>query len=87
MYVQVSLIWDSRQDLDLHCITPAGGHIWYSRKEDKKTGARLDVDNMKGGTSSVENIYFSSPTDGAYRCYVLTYLPAAYTICSEELSS
>ncbi len=63
--VQLTLIWNNINDLDLHCINPAGEHIFFSRKK-AQNGGELDVDmNVSAPYSDkpVENIFF--PTNGA----------------------
>jgi hypothetical protein len=64
---RVSLSWFNYDDLDLHCHTPNGDHIYYGDKRGRN-GA-LDVDMNAGGGSSrepVENIVFSNFPDGTY---------------------
>lgn len=75
--IRCSLIWNSYTDLDLHCITPHGGHIWYNNKRDLYGGGYLDVD-ANGGiantTKPVENIRWSDHADnGHYRFFVHNY--------------
>lgn len=58
--VQVSLIWDSFNDLDLHVITPRGETIFFAHRRSRCRG-ELDVDMNAGHGSTrepVENIYW-----------------------------
>lgn len=62
--LRVSLAWFNTDDLDLHCISPQEGHIYYGTKKNV-----LDVDMNVGGesTSPVENMsWVSTPKDGTY---------------------
>ena len=71
--ITITLHWYGHDDLDLHCITPQGGHISYSNKE--ADGGYLDVDmNISGDrTESVEHIYFDQPDAGDYQVYIVNY--------------
>jgi hypothetical protein len=67
--LRVSLAWHNYDDLDLHAITPSGGHIYYGQK-----AGILDVDMNAGGGRSrdpVENMrWIRMPGDGRYQVYV-----------------
>jgi len=69
-----TLTWDTNCDLDLHCNTPDGSHIWYSTKNGG--GGTLDVDMQQSSKANpaVENIFFKgSPTLGKYEVWVHNY--------------
>lgn len=74
--IRASLIWETYTDLDLHCITPTGRHIYYGDKNDY-SGGSLDVDkNVRPDTlTPVENIRFEKgrAARGVYRFYVDNY--------------
>lgn len=55
--VQASLLWNNRNDLDLHVIDPAGEEIYFSHRK-SNSGGELDVDrNVRGETiTPVENV-------------------------------
>ncbi|HNF97164.1 MAG TPA: hypothetical protein PK493_07700 [Pseudomonadota bacterium] len=71
--VRASLIWDNRNDLDLHVITPSGEHIYYAHKQSRCRG-ELDVDrNVRGETTKpVENVRWrkGEAPAGRYRVFV-----------------
>ncbi len=73
--VRASLIWGNRNDLDLHCITPDGSHIYYGDK--KHQYGELDVDrNVRGETTKpVENIRWpkGKAPKGHYKFFVQNY--------------
>ncbi|MCB2224869.1 MAG: hypothetical protein KQH83_11935 [Actinobacteria bacterium] len=88
--VQVTLLWDSAADLDLHVVDPDGDEIFFSNRR-VDSGGELDVDangNCEGEWSPVENVYWPSgeAPRGAYRVAVHYFphcdapSPAAYTV-------
>jgi len=68
-----SLMWDDVDDLDLHCETPSGEHIFWNHKMGK-CGGHLDVDmnaSDKHLTSEgCENIYWKDPPRGHYKFWI-----------------
>lgn len=74
--IRCSLIWDNRNDLDLHCMTPAGEHIFYGAKR-ARCGGELDVDrNVRGeDPKPVENIRWAvgEAQLGLYQFWVENY--------------
>jgi len=75
--IRCSLIWEGHTDLDLHCVTPNGAHIYYARRSDYTDGC-LDVDaNGQDGLRDdpVENIRWGEgkAPSGSYRFYVHNY--------------
>ncbi|PIF10968.1 uncharacterized protein YfaP (DUF2135 family) [Janthinobacterium sp. 13] len=69
--LRIVLSWDSAgTDLDMHVVTPDGGHAWYGNRVLKDGGA-LDVDVTTGYGPEI----FSSaaPVKGNYHVYVNYY--------------
>ena len=74
--VQISLAWDSYDDLDLHVLDPDNEEISFSNKR-SRSGGMLDVD-MNVGPSSlrpVENIFWANgrAPRGKFRVKVVCY--------------
>ena len=69
----VSLMWNNKNDLDIHCESPTGSHIFYGKRMGTCTG-HLDVDaNAKAGNcvaKPIENILWHNPPKGHYRMWV-----------------
>jgi Ca-activated chloride channel family protein len=74
--IRVSLLWNNRNDLDIHVITPRQEEIFYGHPKDV-TGGFLDVDmNVQGETTKpVENIFWAPgrASQGRYRVFVQNY--------------
>ncbi|MBK6647474.1 MAG: hypothetical protein IPG44_17300 [Anaerolineales bacterium] len=83
--VQVTLIWDSVNDLDLWVTDPNGETIYYQHKN-SASGGELDVDANPGcenkTSSPVENIYWSTgeAPDGTY-----TIAVQYFKVCQSEV--
>lgn len=76
----ITLIWKTKDDLDLWCETPSSGKISYSNK--RAGGGYLDVDAnagnnimyVNGSIKAIENIFFeNTPASGLYHIKVHNY--------------
>lgn len=79
--LRFSLAWYNYDDLDLYVTCPDGGRIYFCQK--RCGGGELDVDMNAGGRQSrepVENVSFTSLTDGVYTVQVDQY-------CKRETSN
>jgi Ca-activated chloride channel family protein len=74
--VRVSLLWNNRNDLDLHVVSPRQEEIFYGHRFDA-AGGFLDVDMNVGGETikPVENIFWDrgKAPQGQYRVFVQNY--------------
>jgi uncharacterized protein YfaP (DUF2135 family) len=76
--VQVTLLWDSVNDLDLWVTDPAGETIYYQHNKSASNG-ELDVDANPGcsnmTSSPIENIFWPTggAQEGAYKVSVQYY--------------
>jgi hypothetical protein len=75
--VQVTLSWDTGEDLDLHVIDPAGSEISYSTPT-SPSGGQLDHDDTAGCDSPgnhVENVFWPTGTapPGQYQVFIQSY--------------
>ena len=67
---------DCLDDLDAHCKTPRGDHIFYQDKRDRHTGGELDVDIINPRGVAVENITWANAARldmGDYKFWVHNY--------------
>ena len=68
--VQVSLAWNTLDDLDIRVVTPSGETISYQNKQ-SRCGGHLDVDMNANGRCSiapVENVYWSRAPNRPTSC-------------------
>lgn len=74
--IRASLIWNNRNDLDLHVIPPSGEEVYYAHKK-SACGGWLDVDmNVRGETTKpVENVRWAKgeAPKGRYRVVVQNF--------------
>ncbi len=87
--VTISLMWNNRNDLDLHVIAPNGDEICFSNKK-SRCGGELDVDmnvNPESDTP-VENIYWPNGEApiGRYRVLVHHFNQHDVPGCSDPTS-
>ena len=78
--IQISLSWHNYNDLDLHCIDPAGVEIFFGNHISARTGGELDIDqnaHLPYNNVPVENIYWplGGAPAGLYRISVVYYSP------------
>jgi hypothetical protein len=73
--MSITLLWDSIDDLDLHCITPAGDEIHHNLPTSRHEGeGEMDVImNMIEDDATdqpIEHIFFLNPPRGRYTVFV-----------------
>eukprot|EP00697_Spironema_sp_BW2_P014698 gnl/Spiro4/5226_TR2636_c0_g1_i1.p1 gnl/Spiro4/5226_TR2636_c0_g1~~gnl/Spiro4/5226_TR2636_c0_g1_i1.p1 ORF type:complete len:553 (+),score=163.42 gnl/Spiro4/5226_TR2636_c0_g1_i1:128-1660(+) len=78
--IVISLMWHTRDDLDLHVICPCGSHIHFSDKICDRCKGELDVD-CRQEDEPVENIYFNSAKPGKYEVFVRNYTNFTRSAC------
>ncbi len=72
--ITISLMWDSKDDLDLHIFTPNGSELWWGNPNAQ--GGVFDIDANREGnikTNPLENAFFANPVSGEYWIYVYNY--------------
>ncbi|MBO6302718.1 MAG: hypothetical protein J6N15_09810, partial [Ruminiclostridium sp.] len=72
--ITISLLWDSKDDLDLHIFTPNGSELWWGNPSAQ--GGVFDIDANREGnikTNPLENAFFANPVSGEYWIYVYNY--------------
>jgi uncharacterized protein YbjQ (UPF0145 family) len=71
--LRISLLWNNKNDLDLHVTPPSGEEIYFGHKK-SRCGGELDVDmNVHGNsTTPIENVYWAhgSAPRGRYQVAV-----------------
>jgi hypothetical protein len=75
--IQVTLSWNTAADIDLYVYDPSGYRIYYADRS-SPSGGMLDIDARGacvGGTGTIENIFWSTPTPppGTYTVEVHNY--------------
>ena len=76
--IELALSWENKNDIDLHCKDPMGGHIYFGKKRSRSKGW-LDVDmNVMHGSAvndPVEHIRWlhGDAPEGKYEVYVHHY--------------
>lgn len=77
--VQVSLAWNTCDDLDLHVIEPSGVEIYHQNRK-SSSGGKLDIDMNRDDANismqPVENIFWpdGAAPEGRYRVQVNLYI-------------
>ena len=82
--LKITLLWDFQGDIDLLVVQPNGKTISFQDKTDASTGGALDVDNLKGGHGSAENMVWENPPEGAYYVSLNYYQPSVESKLAES---
>lgn len=91
--VQVLLEWNTKDDLDLHVIDPAGEEIYFANNK-SRSGGELDIDANAGPMNMMrhpkENVYWQrgSAPEGLYQVRVHLYclrgsLPISFRVMAK----
>ncbi|GAB2456630.1 hypothetical protein GCM10027062_41130 [Nocardioides hungaricus] len=89
--IQVTLLWNSPADLDLHVLDPLGEHIYYGEPGPTTSGGFLDNDANAGCSeqlpSPIENVYWpqAAAPSGTYTAYVQVWSDCGATDLSWRL--
>jgi hypothetical protein len=75
--VRISLMWNNKNDIDLHVVEPGGEEIYYQHRA-SRSGGVLDIDMNAGPplrNPAVENVFWPqrAAPPGTYRIYVNHY--------------
>ena len=93
--VEITLTWNNRNDLDLHCIDPNGEHLYYAHRRATHSNGELDIDKNAGPPYSrlpAEHVYWPrrDAPDGTYKVYVDEFQrhgdedPTAFEVTTKE---
>jgi hypothetical protein len=68
-----TVIWDGRDDLDLHVVCPSGDTLYYMKTA--TCNGTLDVDSnaQRIAADPIENAHFSDPPPGTYKVRIHLY--------------
>jgi len=75
--VRISLMWNNKNDIDLHVVEPGGEEIYYQHRG-SRSGGVLDIDMNAGPplrSPAVENVFWPdrAAPPGTYKIYVNHY--------------
>ena len=83
---EVVLSWQARpRDLDLHCVSSLGDHVYYANMTSRDRAVKLDIDVLDG--YGPETLVIDSNGDRAFVVYVLNFsCEADIAQCQAKLS-
>ena len=86
MRTEVVLSWQARpRDLDLHCVSSLGDHVYYANMTSRDRAVKLDIDVLDG--YGPETLVIDSNGDRAFVVYVLNFsCEADIAQCQAKLS-
>jgi len=70
-YLLVVISWNSRDDVDLHVVDPAGREFYYEQKSFPGTPAKLEEDNIRGPGNEIW--LHPEVTQGEYKIHYKLY--------------